>query len=155
MISQTLLTVGVNLSSVPNVTHTKPEVVEFQGNSAGNTLRNRQRVPSKSIDYSNQGAPRSYERGNRNANAGPTGNTGNRRARSKSTDQLHHPDKSVTGNCQLDSGTLKKMLKPVQTAPDSPVTSPEGAGRRRGNLRVNGGPHAGIVHKYDSDRDTG
>jgi len=47
------------------------------------------------------------------------------------------------------------MLKPVQTAPDSPVTSPEGAGRRRGNLRVNGGPHSGIGHKYDSDRDTG
>ncbi len=61
----------------------------------------------------------------------------------------------VGSNCQLDSGTLKKMLKPVQTAPDSPVTSPEGAGRRRGNLKVNGGPHSGVTHKYDSDRDTG
>ena len=54
----------------------------------------------------------------------------------------------------MDSGTLKKMLKPV-TAPDSPVTSPEGAGRRRGNLKVNGGPNTGVTHKYDSDRDTG
>ncbi len=61
------------------------------------------------------------------------GGHGGARLRSKSTDQLHssHPD------CRLDSGTLKKMLKPVHTAPESPVTSPEGGRGGRGH----GGGH--------------
>jgi len=72
-----------------------------------------------------------------------------RRLRSKSTDQLHqmrqqqhnqrqqqqrhqqHSGDSADERVRLDSGTLKRMLKPVaRTAPESPVTSPEG-GRGR------------------------
>jgi len=65
-----------------------------------------------------------------------------RRLRSKSTDQLHQMRQqqraaaaaqadSADERVRLDSGTLKRMLKPVaRTAPDSPITSPEG-GRGR------------------------
>ncbi|TRY77127.1 hypothetical protein TCAL_15972 [Tigriopus californicus] len=83
-----------------------------------------------------------------------------RRMRSKSTDQLHHPDDR---NCsRFDSGTLKRMLKPVQTAPESPVTSPEGGRRGKaagmGSMggKTNNGylpPHSS--QRYDSDRDGG
>ena len=101
-----------------------------------------------------------------------------KRMRSKSTDQLHTDGagRGSNGNCRIDSGTLKKMLKPVHTAPESPVTSPEGGRNRRimmmgssADARVNGhdkhngymgggsGDHGGRGPnrggQYDSDRD--
>ncbi len=60
-----------------------------------------------------------------------------KRARSRSTDHLpnminqHHPAASHT---ELNSLSIRKMLRPVHTAPDSPVTSPE-------NARHNKHPH--------------
>ncbi len=108
-----------------------------------------QRPASKSMDYpTGKGSNNLYKKTTIHLQTTSLIQGTNRRARSKSTDQLHHPDKN--DNCHLDSGTLKKMLKPVQTAPDSPVTSPEGGGRRRGNLKLNGGPHSGMtLPKYD------
>lgn len=83
-----------------------------------------------------------------------------RRMRSKSTDQLHHPEDR---NCsRFDSGTLKRMLKPVQTAPESPVTSPEGGRRGKTGMSSMSGkqPNNGYhpvqsSQRYDSDREGG
>ncbi len=48
--------------------------------------------------------------------------------------------------CRIDSGTLKRMLKPVHTAPESPVTSPEG-GRGRGRRAMMGQQQQQQQHK--------
>ena len=37
------------------------------------------------------------------------------------------------GHSELNSSSIRKMLRPVHTAPDSPVTSPENT---RGHLKV-------------------
>ena len=133
---------------------------------------------SKSVDYSHHhGGGAGGGRGMTAAQA--------KRMRSKSTDQLHTEggsSRGSNGNCRIDSGTLKKMLKPVHTAPESPVTSPEGGRNRRimmmgssADTRMNGhggghgkhngymgsgggqggggGPHRGNSGQYDSDRD--
>jgi T-lymphoma invasion and metastasis-inducing protein 1 len=62
--------------------------------------------------------------------------TSNKRSKSKSTEDMH-----------VDSGTLKKMIRPIH-GNESPVTSPE-MGRRRYNYynaSTNTGPHGGHQH---------
>ena len=43
---------------------------------------------------------------------------------------------AMGGHSELNSSSLRKMLRPVHTAPDSPVTSPENT---RGQAKVNKG----------------
>jgi hypothetical protein len=62
-----------------------------------------------------------------------------KRARSRSTDHL--PNVASTHiNTELNSMSLRKMLRPVHTAPDSPVTSPENT---RGHKMGGGGLGSG------------
>ena len=66
-----------------------------------------------------------------------------KRARSRSTDHLPNMVAScergstaamtMGGHSELNSTSIRKMLRPVHTAPDSPVTSPENT---RGHLKV-------------------
>ena len=67
-----------------------------------------------------------------------------KRARSRSTDHLPNMVAScergstaamntMAGHSELNSTSIRKMLRPVHTAPDSPVTSPENT---RGHLKV-------------------
>ena len=60
---------------------------------------------------------------------------GRKKIRSRSTDHLNY-----SGKENIDSGTLKKMLKPFQTSGggDSPLTSPEGRGNSRNTNMRNG-----------------
>ncbi len=76
-----------------------------------------------------------------------------KRTRSRSTDHLpsstggaggshhhhhHHPAMSANGHAasvdvsDFNSSSIRKMLRPVHTAPDSPVTSPENSRSKRG-----------------------
>lgn len=52
-----------------------------------------------------------------------------KRARSRSTDHLPNINNSAMQqhSTELNSMSIRKMLRPVHTAPDSPVTSPENA----------------------------
>lgn len=56
-----------------------------------------------------------------------------KRARSRSTDHL--PNMQQQQHTELNSMSIRKMLRPVHTAPDSPVTSPENA-RHHGHNRM-------------------
>ena len=65
-----------------------------------------------------------------------------KRARSRSTDHLPNMVASCDRNStamtmgahsELNSSSIRKMLRPVHTAPDSPVTSPENT---RGHSKV-------------------
>ena len=82
---------------------------------------------------------------------------GRKKIRSRSTDHLNY-----SGKDNIDSGTLKKMLKPFQTSGgvESPLTSPENRGNSRsknrlGNLRGRGNGRGNNLYKYSSDRDMG
>ncbi|XP_071747174.1 protein still life, isoform SIF type 1 isoform X11 [Lepeophtheirus salmonis] len=125
---------------------------DIRSSKSGSLKSRKDLLHSKSVDYAGGGG------GPRESSLSV------RRMRSKSTDQLHNQEGSGGRACRIDSGTLKKMLKPVvHTAPESPVTSPEG-GRRRNNIaNIHGtvvsaghrGRLDGPTGRYDSDRDTG
>lgn len=64
-----------------------------------------------------------------------------KRARSRSTDHLPNASSSVApasaaGPSELNSLSIRKMLRPVHTAPDSPVTSPENTRGGPGNGKM-------------------
>lgn len=104
-------------------------------------------------------------RGAGKGRAGPRENSrnlsqpdGRRKIRSRSTDHLNH-----SGKENIDSGTLKKMLKPFKNSGriESPLTSPEARGNiRNGNRSSNtrgrqGDRGSNHLYKYNSDRDMG
>lgn len=106
--------------------------------------------------YSSRGASRG--RGQRENIRNMSQPDGRKKIRSRSTDQLN-----TSGKENIDSGTLKKMLKPFQNSGgvESPLTSPEGRGNSRNNNRLgntrgrSGGRGNNNIYKYSSDRDMG
>ena len=124
--------------------------------SRGNGQARTQHVPSNEA-YSSRGASRG--RGQRENSRNCTQPDGRKKIRSRSTDHLNY-----SGKENIDSGTLKKMLKPFQNSGriESPLTSPEGRGNFRNANRVNntrgrsnGERGNGNLYKYSSDRDMG
>ena len=111
---------------------------------------------SQNEAYSSRGANRG--RGQRGNSRDFTQPDGRKKIRSRSTDHLNY-----SGKENIDSGTLKKMLKPFQNTGrmDSPLTSPEGRGNSRNlnrpnNVRGRNGDRGnGNLYKYSSDRDMG
>ena len=111
---------------------------------------------SQNEAYSSRGANRG--RGQRENSRNITQPDGRKKIRSRSIDHLNY-----SGKENIDSGTLKKMLKPFQNAGriDSPLTSPEGRGNSRNlnrphNTRGRNGERGnGNLYKYSSDRDMG
>ena len=97
-------------------------------------------------------------RGQRENSRNVTQPDGRKKMRSRSTDHLNY-----SGKENIDSGTLKKMLKPFQNSRriESPLTSPEGRGNirninRPNNTRGRNGERGnGNFYKYSSDRDMG
>ena len=63
-----------------------------------------------------------------------------KRARSRSTDHINNVQNPHT---ELNSMSIRKMLRPVHTAPDSPVTSPENARHHMGHGTSGGGGGSG------------
>ena len=113
------------------------------------SLKGRHHHPRSEYPTSHVGTA-TRKSGNRTgANLGPDGR---KKVRSRSTDHLNY-----SGKENIDSGTLKRMLKPFHSIQnDSPLTSPEGGqggmGRGSGFKRSGGSKHS---YKYSSDRDIG
>ena len=111
---------------------------------------------SQNEAYSSRGANRG--RGQRENSRNFTQPDGRKKIRSRSIDHLNY-----SGKENIDSGTLKKMLKPFQNTGriESPLTSPEGRGNSRNinrphNTRGRNGERGnGNLYKYSSDRDMG
>ena len=70
-----------------------------------------------------------------------------KRARSRSTDHINNVQNPHT---ELNSMSIRKMLRPVHTAPDSPVTSPENARHHMGHGGGPGGVTSGSAHAHKS-----
>ena len=71
-----------------------------------------------------------------------------KRARSRSTDHLPN---QVQQHTELNSMSIRKMLRPVHTAPESPVTSPENTrGHKQGGGKKAGGGRGRGLEKSNS-----
>jgi len=132
----------------------KQSSLKNQSNRGGGQLRTQQLPQSE--PYSTRGASRG--RGQRDSSRNITQPDGRKKIRSRSTDHLNY-----SGKENIDSGTLKKMLKPFQNSGriESPLTSPEGRGNfrnvnRPNNARGRNGERGNSsLYKYSSDRDMG
>lgn len=98
------------------------ETLKSEGTQAGGTLghklsRKEQLHHTKSVDYTE------LEMQNGNIFNINNNNNPQRRSKSKSTDDMRI-ENSQNGGMNLDSNTLKRMLKPMSSI-DSPATSPE------------------------------
>jgi hypothetical protein len=115
-----------------------------------------QQLPQSDTYGATRGASRG--RGQRENSRNVTQPDGRKKIRSRSTDHLNY-----SGKENIDSGTLKKMLKPFQNSGriESPLTSPEGRGNfrnvnRSSNTRGRNGERGNSsLYKYSSDRDMG
>ena len=100
----------------------KDESVTVNGRGGDNrSLRgSRRELSSKSVDYTEMANARDAD-------------TLRRRPRSKSTDDVNKGERDIyNSNIDLDSSTLKRMLKPIPSGAASSCGSPE-AWRRRGD----------------------
>ncbi|KAK1123241.1 hypothetical protein K0M31_008872 [Melipona bicolor] len=98
------------------------EMLKSEGTQAGGTLQNKslrkdQLHHTKSADYTD------LEMQNGNIFNIVNNNHSGKKSKSKSTDDMRI-ENAQNGGINLDSNTLKRMLKPISSI-DSPVTSPE------------------------------